>query len=93
MESACPATVRAETWMTPGSSSPAILYILGIMSKRPCEAVVGCGEGASGKGSVHSAGRAGLRLHFCYAHLPAEQVFAACSGDFIDLVGHRGTRG
>ena len=25
--------------MTAGSSSPAILYILGIMSRRPCEAV------------------------------------------------------
>ena len=25
--------------MTQGSSSPAILYILGIMSRRPCEAV------------------------------------------------------
>ncbi len=30
---------RAETWMTPGSSSPAILYMLGIISSRPWEAV------------------------------------------------------
>ena len=33
------ATVRALTWNTAGSSSAAILYMLGIMSSRPCEAV------------------------------------------------------
>ena len=33
------ATVRAETWKTQGSSSPAILYMLGIISSRPWEAV------------------------------------------------------
>ena len=32
-------TVRAETWNTLGSSSPAILYMLGIISSRPWEAV------------------------------------------------------
>ena len=30
---------RAVTWKTPGSSSPEILYMLGIMSSRPWEAV------------------------------------------------------
>ena len=39
MDRACPATARAATWNTPGKSSPAILYMLGIMSRRPCEAV------------------------------------------------------
>ena len=39
MESACVATARAVTWKTAGSSSPAILNILGIMSSSPCEAV------------------------------------------------------
>ena len=39
MFSACVETVRAETWNTLGSSSPAILYMLGIMSSRPWEAV------------------------------------------------------
>ena len=33
------ATVRAETWMTAGVSSPAILNMLGIISRSPCEAV------------------------------------------------------
>ena len=33
------ATVRADTWKTPGSSSPAILYMLGIISSRPWDAV------------------------------------------------------
>ena len=39
IESAWVATVRAETWMTDGVSSPAILNMLGIMSSRPWEAV------------------------------------------------------
>ena len=39
MESACAAMARAVTWNTPGSSSPEILYMLGIMSSRPWEAV------------------------------------------------------
>ena len=39
MESACAESVRAETWNTPGSISPAILYMFGIISKSPCEAV------------------------------------------------------
>ena len=39
MERACVARVRALTWKTHGVSSPAILYMLGIISSRPCEAV------------------------------------------------------
>ena len=35
IDSACVATVRAETWMTAGVSSPAILNMLGIISSRP----------------------------------------------------------
>ena len=30
---------RAETWNTVGASSPAILYMFGIISRRPCDAV------------------------------------------------------
>jgi hypothetical protein len=39
IESACAAIERAATWKTAGVSSPAILYMLGIMSSRPWEAV------------------------------------------------------
>ena len=39
IESAWVAIVRAATWMTAGVSSPAILNMLGIISRRPCEAV------------------------------------------------------
>ena len=39
MFSAWLATVRADTWNTAGSSSPAILYMFGIIRSRPCEAV------------------------------------------------------
>ena len=33
------ASERAETWNTVGASSPAILYMFGIMRRRPCDAV------------------------------------------------------
>ncbi len=39
MDNACVATVLAATWITQGNNSPAILYILGIISNNPCEAV------------------------------------------------------
>lgn len=39
MDSACAATDRAATWKTVGVSSPAILYMLGIINSKPCEAV------------------------------------------------------
>ena len=39
MDSAVVAMARADTWNTVGVSSPAILYMFGIISKRPCEAV------------------------------------------------------
>ena len=39
IDSACVASVRAATCMQNGVSSPAILYMLGIISSRPCEAV------------------------------------------------------
>src|SRR5690606_16566020 len=39
MERAWVAIDRAATWMTVGVSSPAILYMLGSISRRPCEEV------------------------------------------------------
>ncbi len=39
IESAWVASDRAATWSTVAVSSPAILYMFGIMSSRPCEAV------------------------------------------------------
>ena len=39
IESAWVAKVRAETWNAVGDSSPAILFMLGIISSRPCDAV------------------------------------------------------
>ena len=39
IDSACAASERAATWMTVEVSSPAILYMLGIMRSRPCDAV------------------------------------------------------
>ena len=39
IESAVVAIARADTWKTVGVSSPAILYIFGIIKSKPCEAV------------------------------------------------------
>ena len=39
IERAWVATVRAATWITAAESSPAILYMLGIISSKPCDAV------------------------------------------------------
>src|SRR3974390_3171962 len=39
MERPRAARERAATWNTEGVSSPAILYMFGIISSRPCEAV------------------------------------------------------
>ncbi len=39
MDSPCAASDRAATWITAGVSSPAILYMFGIISSRPWDAV------------------------------------------------------
>src|ERR1700746_851538 len=39
IDSACVAMVRAVTWKAAGVSSPAILFMLGIIKSNPCEAV------------------------------------------------------
>jgi hypothetical protein len=39
IERACVATVRALTWNAVGVSSTAILFMLGIIRSRPCDAV------------------------------------------------------
>ncbi len=39
IESACVASVLAATWITVEVSSPAILYMFGIIRSRPCDAV------------------------------------------------------
>jgi len=39
IESPCAASERAATWITADVSSPAILYMFGTISRRPCEAV------------------------------------------------------
>ena len=39
IDSACAASARAETWKTVDVSSPAILNMFGIISRRPCDAV------------------------------------------------------
>ncbi len=39
IDSPCAASERAATWITAGVSSPAILYMFGIIRRRPCDAV------------------------------------------------------
>ena len=49
-------------------------------------------QGAGGQGSVHSAGRAGFRLHLGNPHGLPEQVFPVMSGPFIRHFRHGGRR-
>ena len=55
IESACVASVRAATCMQNGVSSPAILYMFGIISSRPCDAVKVVDERARLQRAVHRA--------------------------------------
>ena len=63
IESAWVASVRAATCMQNAVSSPAILYMLGIMRSRPCDARE-CGRQRAGlESAVDRARRARLGLH------------------------------
>ena len=89
MFSECAAIARALTWNTVGSSSPAILYILGIMSKRPWLAVYVVVSAPGGQGAVHGAGGAAFTLHLREAQLLAEHIDAAGRRPFVRDLRHR----
>ena len=55
--------MRAATWMTAGVSSPAILNMFGIISRRPCDAVNVVASAPFCSDAVDRAGRARLGLH------------------------------
>ena len=77
MESACVASERAATWKTVAVSSPAILYMLGIISSRPCDAVNVVRQRPGLQRAVQRAGRAALALHLDHrrARCPRCSVF------------------
>ena len=73
IDSACVASARAATCMTTGVSSPAILYMFGTISSRPCEAVNVVAERAALEDAVQRPGRARLALHLDHAgHRPPQ---------------------
>ena len=65
---------RAATWNTVGVSSPAILYMLGIISSRPCDAVNVVASDPACKRAVHRAGRPALALHLDHGRHGAPDV-------------------
>jgi len=94
MESACPAIARAATWNTQGVSSPATLYMFGIIKSSPWEDVYlreNSGDqsfAASGNdvnvcgGSAGAWGRAGAGAAHARRHGPTRDPRAAQkSGD------------
>ena len=70
----CAASERAATWKTAGVSSPAILYMFGIISSRPCDAVKVVASAPGLQRAVDRAGRAALGLHLDHLRDRAPQV-------------------
>ena len=60
----CAASERAAMWNTVRVSSPAILYMLGIISSKPWTGGKRRGQGAGLQRAVHGAGGAAFGLHF-----------------------------
>ena len=92
IDSACVASVRAATCIANGVSSPAILYMFGIISSRPCDAVNVVDERAGLQRAVHRAGGAGLRLHLDDVRDRAPEVRAGPGRPLVGQLAHRARR-
>ena len=89
IERPCAASERAATWKTAGVSSPAILYMLGIISSRPCDAVNVVVEGAALERAVQRARGPALALHLHHHGHGAPQVAPPLAGPLVGELGHR----
>ncbi len=92
IDSACVASVRAATCMVNGVSSPAILYMLGIISSRPCDAVKVVASAPGLQRAVHGAGGAALGLHLDHLGDDAPEVGLAPAGPLVGKLAHRSSR-
>ncbi len=93
MERAWAAMLRAATWITVGSSSPAILNMLGIISSRPWEAVKVVASAPFCRDSVQCPGGARLGLHLDdLGHLTPDVGFAG-GRPVVRVLAHRRGRG
>ena len=92
MESACAASARAATWNTVEVSSPAILYMFGIISSRPCEAVkVVAREPVCSAPCTAPAAPPSLCISTTVGTVP--QMFGFCSdGPLVGPFAHGGGR-
>ncbi len=92
IDSAWVASVRAATCITNGVSSPAILYMLGIMSSRPCDAVNVVASEPGLQRAVHRAGGPGFRLHLGDLRDRAPEVRHLPARPFVAELGHVAAR-
>ena len=88
----CVASDRAATWMTHAVSSPAILYMLGIISMQALRRGEGGRQRAGLQRAVHRAGGAALALHLDDVGDAAPDVGLALARPLIGELRHRRRR-
>ncbi len=80
-------------WNTVGVNSPAILYMLGIINNRPCDAVNVVHNEPGLQRAVHGARRAAFTLHLLDQWNGAPDVLLALGHPLIRPFAHGGRRG
>ncbi len=93
IERAWVATVRAATCIVKGVSSPAILYMLGIIRRRPCDAVKVVVSAPACSAPCTAPGRAALGLHLDHVGDDAPDVLAALRRPLVGRTRPCSTRG
>ncbi len=88
MDSAWVAIVRAETWNAVGVNSPAILFMLGIISSRPCDAVNVVAKRAGLQRAMDGPGSAAFALHLRHLRHRAPDISDALRSPLIGPLAH-----
>ena len=89
IDSPCAASERAATCITAEVSSPAILYMFGIISSRPWEAVNVVAKRAALERAVQRAGGAAFALHLHHRGDRPPQVRPPLARPLVRQLGHR----
>ena len=89
IESAWVARARAAMWKTVEVSSPAILYMLGIISSRPCEAVKVVASAPACSAPWTAPAAPAFALHLDDRRHGAPDVASACGRPLVGPLAHR----